>query len=182
MLAKMDITWKVSLPIPIQWNSKEVILQRQIYVSELRKVIWRPLVFIDEAGFNLHIKKGSRGREVAGYPATLSIVPKGKRVSIIGALTNQGLVHHSLLSNDSKQRGTKAKDFKNFFFDLLRKIPKNSVLILDNAKIHHAEELKSAYATAKEQFGYEIFIFTSLFTFSQSNRTILECLKNRSKE
>jgi transposase len=49
-----------------------------------------------------------------------------------------------------------ADDFRSFLFDLANKIPKNSLLIMDNAKIHHANKLDdSMWEMLKNQYGID---------------------------
>lgn len=43
---------------------------------------------------------------------------------------------------DNEKSGTNAEDFRNFLLDLAPKIPSNSLIVLDNAKIHHATLLE----------------------------------------
>jgi transposase len=115
----------------------------------------RPLVYLDETGFNLHVKK-SKGRSVKGEPATISLVPKGKRVTVIAALTQSGIVHHRLVqSGGSKKRGTNSDDFSLFLRDMMPVIPRNSIVIMDNCKIHHKESLDSQWVQAKATYGID---------------------------
>jgi len=73
-LEKMDITWKNVLLIPLDWNSIEVIKSRMKFVQEkILPFIQRPKIYIDEAGFNWHVKR-SKVRTVANFPATLTLV------------------------------------------------------------------------------------------------------------
>jgi len=44
-----------------------------------------------------------------------------------------------------KKKGTTAEDFRNFIIDLLPKIPRSSLIVLDNAKIHHAENIEGVW-------------------------------------
>src|SRR4051794_25718351 len=67
-LSKMDISWKNVLTIPFDWNTTEVINKRAQYVADLNTqthLFNRPKVYIDESGFNLHIRP-SKGRALAG--------------------------------------------------------------------------------------------------------------------
>lgn len=83
----------------------------------------RPKVFLDESGFNLHCKK-SKGRGLKGYPAVLTVLPKGKRTTLIAALGEKGVVHHQLInSGGDKKRGVNADDFRSFLLDLAKNFP-----------------------------------------------------------
>jgi len=75
----------------------------------------------------------------AGEKATLTVMPKGQRISLIAALDSTGIVHHvSFNSLGDKKRGVNAEDFRSFLIDLSGKVQWNSVFILDNCKIHDA--------------------------------------------
>jgi transposase len=154
-LTKMNITWKNVLPIPVDWNTDNVIERRISFVSAISNCFPRATIYIDETGFCMHTKK-SKGRAVKGEPAKLTLVPKGRRISLIASLSNTGIVHYQIVQSlGEKKRGTGADDFRNFLIDLFPKIPRDSVIILDNAKIHHAEKLESTWDMAKATYGID---------------------------
>jgi transposase len=155
-LKQMDITWKNILSIPADWNTVDVIQQRREYVTQqLVPYMLRPFIYVDEQGYNLHIKR-SKGRAVAGQPAKLTLLPKGQRISVIAALSKSGITHHQQVNSlGDKKRGITADDFRLFLLDLAQKIPRNAVLILDNAKIHHAERLDSTWTMLKETYAID---------------------------
>lgn len=55
-----------------------------------------------------------------------------------------------------KKRGVNADDIQKFIISLTQKIPRDSVLILDNAKIHHAESLTPVWSMLKTTFGIDV--------------------------
>jgi len=152
----MDVTWKNVMTIPIDWNTLEVLRARTEYVHQLLLMMDRNRVYLDETGFNLHTKK-SKGRALAGNPATITVVPKGKRITLISALSLQGMIHTRIVHNVGEKKGTNAEDFRNFLLDLVPKIPRGSVLILDNAKIHHANNLGSTWNMLKQTYDIDYF-------------------------
>lgn len=99
----------------------------------------RPVIFADESGFNLHTRK-SKGRALAGEPAILQVVPKGKRINLMATLSPSGIVHHKTWIKTARDtnRGIGMEQFRSFILDWAPKSPRNAVLVLDNAKIHHA--------------------------------------------
>jgi len=75
---------------------------------------------------------------------------------LIAGLTKTGIVHYRLVESlGDRKKGTNGEDFKLFLTDLFRKIPRNSVVILDNAKIHHAETLEGIWDLAKQAYGID---------------------------
>jgi len=158
-LSKMDVTWKNILPVPAEWNTINHIQQRSKFISMVLLSLEaqnRNLIYLDETGFHLQ-SKSSKGRALAGKPAKLTLIPKGKRITVIGALSLKGLIHHRIVLNVDQQKGTTYEDFRNFLLDLAPKIPQNSSLIMDNAKIHHAEKLESTWMMLKETYGIDYY-------------------------
>ena len=155
-LEKMGISWKNVLPIPVDWNAPSVIRARTTFIgSYLRFLEEDKLFYIDESGFNMHIFR-SKGRASKGKPATITLVPKGKRVSLIAALSNSGISHYELLNLIGEKKGTNANDFRLFILNLVKKIPFGSVLILDNAKIHHATQVQDLWDMIKKAYEIEV--------------------------
>jgi transposase len=155
-LEKMDVTWKNVLPIPEVWNKPEIISERMRFVgSSLPTFAGRPTFYLDESGFDLHTRRG-KGRSPSGEPATLTLVPKGHRISLVACLGLEGIVLYRLINSlGEKKRGVNADDFRSFLLDLAPKIDRNSVLILDNAKIHHSERLTATWAMLKATYGID---------------------------
>ena len=63
-------------------------VQDFLCLSHNRSVIW-----IDETGLHLSGMRKSRARSISGTAATLEVQPKSKRLNIIAALSNKGIVH-----------------------------------------------------------------------------------------
>jgi len=150
--------------IPSNWNSEEVIQARATFVMNLARQFNRHIVYVDETGFNLHTCK-FKGRAVRGEPAKLTLVPKQKRLTVIAALDRRGFFHYRLVNSSIDKRGTTAEDFRNFLLDLFLKIPRNSVIILDNCRIHHAENLEVTWTMAKVSFGIDKFYLSPYSPF-----------------
>ena len=78
-----------------------------------------------------------------GQPAVLSLVPKAKQVTLIGALSAEGFVYHELLNADgTKAKGVGADKFCLFLGSLSARLPRDSVVIMDNAPIHQGEQFE----------------------------------------
>jgi len=157
-LTKMDITWKKILTIPVEWNTPEVIQARYQFVNDMAvKFMRRPKVFLDEAAFHMRTKK-SKGRALAGEPALLTVLPRGKRISLLMTITENGVPHSKIINSlGVKKRGVNAEDFRSFILDLAGKVERDSVLILDNARIHHAQLMESTWTMLKSTFGIDVY-------------------------
>lgn len=62
------------------------------------------------------------------------IIPstRGQSITIIGAIRAQdGLIHYQFL-----EEGNNSKKFKEFINDLIKKLPKQSIVDMDNLPIH----------------------------------------------
>jgi transposase len=150
-LKKITITWKNVLPMLTCWNFPDVIRKRQemVHVIARLKLQNIPIFYADETGFNLHTKN-SKGRAVAGEKTKLTLVLKGKRVTVIAAIGTTGFVHHRIVvtgastlapANEPRTKRTTAEHFRAFLLDLCGKLPRNCALFIDNCKIHHVEKL-----------------------------------------
>jgi transposase len=114
---------------------------------------------------------------LAGEKAKLTVVPKGKRITIIAALGRSGFVHTRMVESGTKNlaqaeerpKGTNAEQVRAFLTDLgpkIRQLSGNSprsLLILDNAKIHHAEILQPTFEMLETTYGI-IILFLSPYS------------------
>ncbi|CEJ00962.1 hypothetical protein RMCBS344292_18454 [Rhizopus microsporus] len=128
-------------------------------------------VFIDEAGFNMHIRRNF-GRSKRGVPAK-AVIPanRGITVSIIGAICEKGVIDLSLRkpkavqkkANGTKKRkrgngkaeevevnarvGTRSEHFLEFLVGVMDTLDqfdmKGRHLVMDNAAIHKVTEVQS---------------------------------------
>lgn len=155
-LEKLEYSYKNVLPIPINWNTTENKRKRQEFLSQVAMFPGRILVFIDESGFHLHIKR-SKGRAPKGEKAVLKLVPKGKRISLIGALSERGYEHFKIFKHgdhDGTKKGVNAEDFRGFLLDLAPKI-RDAVIVLDNARIHHSQIIDEVWPMLKSHFNID---------------------------
>lgn len=102
------------------------------------------MVFLDESGFSLalHLLYGwapVKERLVEAVPAC-----RGKNLSVLGALDAEGMV-----VTRSKLGAMKREDFEAFLReDLLPRLLPGSVLVLDNARIHHGGDIQTLVTAA----------------------------------
>jgi transposase len=152
----LDVSFKEMVKIPAKWNTDAVLRSRQEYVNQrVRDFVGRPLVFVDECPFNLHVV-ARRGRATRGEPARLSVLPKQKNLTYIGAMARTGIIFHKFVaSRGEAKRGVNADDFRLFLIDLMPHLPESAVVLMDNASTHHAEAVERTMDMLR-QHGFEI--------------------------
>lgn len=108
-------------------------------------------VFIDEAGFNLHLRR-SYARARRGERANIRIpTVRGRSITLIASMMNNGMKYCKIISNST----VNADIFSQYVNDLcayLRDVENlsNACLILDNARIHRKNDIERI----TNEFGY----------------------------
>lgn len=167
-IKSLHITWKNVLPIPESWNTPKTIAERTEYAERatMEYASDREFIYIDEQGYDLHLSRKTKGHALSGQPAVLAMKPKGPRVSLIAALSKQGIIHTKLVESLGPQkRGTNADDFRLFIHDLRAKISRGALLLFDGAKIHVAEELKELWPVLETEFAIEHVVLPANSSF-----------------
>jgi transposase len=101
-------------------------------------------VFLDESGFSLALYRlygwGPKGQRLEeAVPAK-----RGVNLSVLGAFDGEGMVAHT-----SKPGAMKRVDLETFLREnLLPKLLPGSVLVLDNARIHHGGQIEQIVSGA----------------------------------
>lgn len=145
----LRITLKDSRKILDRVNAESTIQQRFEYSTfflENAPEDKNKCIFIDESGFNLHLRRRkARSRRGQRAPLTIPAV-RGRNVSLIIAANQTEILHHEIITEGS----VNAAIFKRFLENLLEKLRAdnfydNSWLIMDNARIHHAEIVREVF-------------------------------------
>ncbi|EFP89061.1 uncharacterized protein PGTG_14902 [Puccinia graminis f. sp. tritici CRL 75-36-700-3] len=158
LIHDMDISWKQVTNIHAAWNKPNLIEQRANFVNRRGLDLGQRVVFVDEAGFDLHSSRAS-GYAPSGQPAVLSLVPKAKQITLIGALLVEGFDYYELLNADNtKAKGVGADEFCLFLGSLGARLPKEAIIIIGGHHITRRLQI--------DQGG----IFTTLLSVSQSDR------------
>lgn len=142
-------------------NSDETLMKRkttvQSWLSDYEMDFEKNCVFIDEAGFNLHISR-TRGWSKVSEPAkTVVTKNKGTTVTILGAISSQGAIDISMrkpvIVTGIKKRkadgkivattakiGTRNEHFLSYLGNVMDVLDKNELkgcyIVMDNAPIH----------------------------------------------
>jgi len=128
VVGPLPINWKRNLPIPDkEWNTPELVSERQNFADCM--LLGRPdWLFVGECCFNLHAFKTTNNNELnnssdstvnSNSKKTLTLLPRGDRVSVFVALSPQGLVHSSICTRErSSGVWNKQRNFALFARDL----------------------------------------------------------------
>ncbi|KAG1576847.1 hypothetical protein G6F46_005497 [Rhizopus delemar] len=127
-------------------NSSDVIELRfravETWIKDSNISFMQNCIFIDEAGFNLHIVR-SQDRSKKGEPAEVVVATtRGPSVSILGAICSLGVVNVGLKVTKA---GTKWKEFMVFLIHVMDVFDKHNLkgcnLFMDNTPIHKPEKI-----------------------------------------
>ncbi|WP_081450900.1 transposase [Crocosphaera watsonii] len=117
---------------PTEKGSEKVQQQRLEFWETIQKILAKDLVFLDKSGVNLALirlcARSEKGQRAYGQRPS----KRGMNVSIIGAMTLNGIVAQSSLMG-----GTDALTFEAFISQkLVPKLWKGACVIMDNCSIH----------------------------------------------
>ena len=136
-LNKQKLTVKRTQIIPAERNSEGTKELRFEYARELGRITrTRPgtqLIYLDESGFNLHLTR-QRGRALPGIsPVTTVPASPGRNLSLLQAVSREGVLYYEVYTGSIN-----AETFRRFLVDLEPTLPNQAPVIMDNARIHHA--------------------------------------------
>lgn len=141
ILKQFDITTKNVYYVPAERNTPANIEKRRMYAEQA--IAWdaAELLFVDESGFNLHIRR-SRGRSTSGTKAVW-VAPnaRGRNVSIIGVLSPK----YGMIFWKKYVGGTDAQRYTQFLTELLREPRfqyKTYRIVMDNATCHSKKQIE----------------------------------------
>ena len=184
LVARCGLTMKKLESISEARNSQKTITARMQWVLKVEeeKIDFESCVFIDESGFNFHMRR-TFGRSRRGTPAKIVVSNnRGVNLTILGAIASEGVVNLSLRRpqavTGSKKRkldakeerivakvGTRTEHFLDFLEIVMDVLGKNNmhgkILIMDNAKIHHTILVQKAV----EKRGYRILYLPAYSPF-----------------
>jgi transposase len=97
-------------------------------------------IFIDECGYNLHLRK-TIARSKKGSRAIVKVpTVRGRNVTVIAAMNSRRIIHYNIIDNNT----CNSEKFGNFLRELVvilqeDRVYDDSWLIMDNAQIHKTE-------------------------------------------
>lgn len=184
-LCKKKLTRKLVQKVPIERNTTQTIEKRfeysNWYFSLNTTQPNKDIIFIDESGFNLHIQR-ARGRSIPGTSPTNEIpASPGPNLTLLQAINKQRVIYYEIFIGSIN-----AETYTRFLSGLLERIDiENSILIWDNARIHHARVTKEFC----EAFGvnykflppYSPFLNPIEFSFSKIKKFVSSRMINNSR-
>jgi transposase len=147
----------------------------------------RPIIYLDETWFDTHDTAKKGWDDCSKKCQTKAPSNKGKRITIIHAGSENGFVPNCLLlsakniadSSLDYHQDTDAQLFEDWFeHRLLQNIPKNSVIVMDNAS-YHSRQVKLLPSSSSTKAEIQNFMIDNNIYFNETykKRDLLEVLQ-----
>ena len=132
----LKLTRKRVQTVPIERNSVQTKNKRFDFAFYMLPYVNSDpfkIIYLDESGFNCHLTR-NYGRSISGT-SPISLVPAspGKNLSLIQIISIEKVIYFEIYEG-----AINANIFKAFLQQALLRISPDSILIMDNARIHHA--------------------------------------------
>ncbi|MEN2496336.1 MAG: hypothetical protein MHMPM18_005221 [Marteilia pararefringens] len=146
----MKWTKKRVRQVPNERNSERVIESRKIYASIVSIRPDSDLIFLDETGINLHCGPNFGWSPMNITPHTQRPANRGQNISVLCAISVRGVITYEIIDG-----AYNAEKFTQFLHSkLLPKVNMNSVVIMDNARIHHTAAVEEKFEEFKTKKQY----------------------------
>lgn len=127
--------------IPEKRNTAETIKKRLEYAFEFSSIDEDKLIFIDEMGISLS-SRNKMGRALIGQQARRIVASiRSENITVTAAMSKRKLIFFS-----TKRLAIDTSSFKDFLAGLFEEFSKQSlsniVLVMDNLKVHHTQEIR----------------------------------------
>ena len=118
--------------------TEEAQKHRLDYWNRIRDIPVEKLIFIDETAFWVGMSRDVARSLRDKKALCLRQFYKGRKMTLIGAIKKEGVVATRLIENSMR-----GKDFQSFIeMDLIPKLTRGDVIIMDNLIIHKMEGIK----------------------------------------
>ncbi|KAL0487912.1 YIS5 [Acrasis kona] len=136
----LNIVRKRASCIALKRQTKRVRALRHMFRQLVRNLELEDIIFIDESHFSYkdldpkhaYFQKGQKAEVYAGYVSR-------KSFSLLAAISINGLVDYTI--KDTEQQGVNTMDFIQFLEKIADQFTADTVLFLDNARIHKTPEV-----------------------------------------
>jgi len=149
-LEKLKITFKKASRELEKVNCPTSILKRKAYAIDFSTnspTNKQNCIFIDESGFNLHLRRNGARSRIGTRANVMLPTNRGRNVTLICAMNSQRIIHYKIVDEGT----CNSKRFGEFLMELLCILNDdssytNAWLILDNAQIHKTVEIRNMIA------------------------------------
>ena len=140
LLSNLKITNKTIVRVPVNRNTPLLAQKRREWALTWRYLErgWAKFVYIDEAGFNLHLTKGT-GWAIVGFTPEVQVPrDKQKNVSLLAALIPGQKIESYVIKDGPITSETVVKWMESSLFPLCRRVfpLQTVVIVMDNAGCH----------------------------------------------
>lgn len=131
------------------------------------------IIFLDETGFKVSMRR-NRGRSKCGRAARVKVpAKKTKNITVIAGISTNRIEHFKILNGNGN-----AENFVAYLNELFAKLPEPGyTLVMDNARFHHSEIVKTAVRDAGHHIrylpAYSPFFNPIEFLFSQRKSLVI---------
>lgn len=126
-------------------NSAEVIEERFIYSVHLTNIQDGSIVYLDETGFNLHTSYHFGYAPVGANAIQTVPTNRGRNLSVLVAITVHGVLSFGMQQN-AYNTESMLEWINEFFIPYIEN--KNPIVIMDNARFHHANVVRNTLTNA----------------------------------
>lgn len=128
--------------VPVRRNARDNVIIRYNYAREFTKFGKRPVIFLDEMGVQLTMRRRYGRAPVGVTPRKTVVSIRSKNVSVSAAMTRNKLYYF-----DTSLKPYRAETYVPFLERLLAKLAadhiRKAVLIVDNCKFHAKPEVRT---------------------------------------
>jgi transposase len=149
-IKNMGWTRKRVKNVPVERNSVSTRENRCDYALSMQPILDDNVIYLDETGFNLHMSP-FYGYAPAGFAPTSTVLAnRGKNVSVMAAIGTTGVVAFEV--RQSSYNNVLMKDFLQT--KLFPKMRRGQIIVVDNARFHHSENVKACAQEAGIEIKY----------------------------
>ena len=136
--------------IPNERNTARVIEERKSYVYSICNRPDEDLIFLDETGINLHVGPNFGWSPLNISPILHRPANKGQNTSLLMAINTSGIVCHKIINGPFN-----SESFNRFLDkDLIPKIGPQNIILMDNARIHHARLVQETLNNRRVNYAF----------------------------
>ncbi|ARF09745.1 transposase [Indivirus ILV1] len=149
ILSKMNITYK-KVRRRLIYNKKLIMQKRKEFIKKVSKLQLDDIISIDETSIDNQLYPlyswGLKGKRIE-----VSRNAVKTRYTVITAISKDKIIHYEII-----KKSASALHFKKFIEDLIISGVSNKILLMDNARIHHAKIVKDYINTTNNKILFNV--------------------------